>query len=86
MRATCTIIGVGKRMKGVSANTQRPYDFQAVSFSFPDDYYTGEKATTCNVQGDELDSVGGICVGDRIEVVMHRDNDKYFIDGILRKA
>lgn len=60
MRTKIKIIGLGKRMKGTSSKNGKEYDFQNVSFAFPDKFTDGVKAANCNMQGADIDACGGL--------------------------
>ena len=84
MRATITVCGVGQRKTGVSTKTNKPYDFQAVSFTYPDQYTTGEAAATALINGPDIDSIGGqIMIGMQYDVVYHTFGGKVIIDALL---
>lgn len=83
MRTNIKIVGIGDRKAGVSAKTNRPYDFLPVSFVYPDRFTKGLKAATSNVSGDLVDSVGGLKLDDEREIFYHTFNNSVVIDGIL---
>lgn len=82
MRAVCEIVGLGERKTGVGKTSGKPYDFQTVAFVFEDRFMVGRRAATANVSGPELDRCP-IQVGSVVEMVLHQDNDRFFIDAIL---
>lgn len=82
MRAVCEIVGLGERKTGQSSKTGKPYDFQTVAFVFDDRFINGKRAATANVSGPELDRVP-LNLGDVVEMVLHQDNDRFFVDAIL---
>lgn len=87
MRANITVVGLGKRMKGVSPKTGNAYDFQSVSFLFDDKWTTGRRAATCMVQGVDIDAVGGqLMIDADYDVVYHTIKDAVYIDAVLSMA
>lgn len=83
MRANITVVGLGQRRTGVSKNTNKPYDFQPVSFLYDDQYTTGQKAATANFAGSDVDAVGGMNIGQEYDVVFHFYNNQPIIDALL---
>ena len=84
MRTTITVCGVGQRKTGVSPKNNQPYDFQQVSFTYPDKWTTGEAAATSLVNGSDIDAVGGqIMVGMQYDAVYHTYGGKVIIDALL---
>ena len=83
MRTKIKIVGIGDRKAGVSPKNGKPYDFQPVSFVYPDTYVKGLKAATANVSGDMLDAIGGIKLEEEREIFFHTYNNTVVIDGIL---
>ena len=84
MRATITVCGIGERKRGVSTKNNQPYDFQAVSFTYPDKWTTGEAAATALVDGSYIDAVGGqIMIGMQYDAVYHTYGGKVIIDALL---
>lgn len=84
MRKYITIVGIGKRMAGVSAKTNNPYDFTPVSFQYDDVRFTGVRCATANVSADAF---GGILpeIGATYECVMREDfkTGRVFVEAIL---
>lgn len=57
------IVGLGNRMKGTS-KAGNPYDFQNISFLYPEKYTTGMAAGMSSLNGDQLDAIpGGLMIG-----------------------
>lgn len=83
MRTNIKIVGLGKRMKGASSKNGRPYDFQPVSFVFPDKYTEGFKAATCNVQGEDIDACGGLTINETRDAFVETFSGVTRIVGIL---
>lgn len=83
MRTQIKIIGLGKRMKGTSSKTGKDYDFQSVSFAFPDKYTDGVKAANCNMQGADIDACGGLKLNDTREAFIEDYRGVTRIVGIL---
>ena len=83
MRTNIKIVGLGKRMKGKSSKTGNDYDFQSVSFVYPDKFTTGVKAATCNMQGEGIDAIGGLTVNEEREAFVETYNNVTRIVGIL---
>lgn len=76
------IVGLGKRMKGVSTkNGGKPYDFQNVSFLYDDRFVTGQKAATCIIQGVDIDAIGGIMIGQVYPAVIEEKNN--YVSSVL---
>lgn len=82
MRQNIKIVGLGRRLAGTS-KTGKAYDFLRVSFLFKDDFTTGYKAVTANVNGPVIDSVGPLEVGKEYDTVFHFVNNSCFVDAIL---
>ena len=84
MRKTITIIGVGDRRQGVSAKTNKPYDFTPVSFTYEMPFVSGVKGATANVAQDCMPNYSPR-VGDSVEVVMREDfrTGSVYIDAVL---
>ena len=84
MRKTITIIGVGDRRQGVSAKTNKPYDFTPVSFTYDVPFMYGVKAATANVAQDCMGDYTPL-IDDVIEVIMHEDyrTGSVYIDAVL---
>lgn len=84
MRKYINIVGVGKRMIGNGKSSGKPYDFTPIAFTYDDNYTTGLKAATCNVNQSDM---GGYvpAIGDSVEVVMREDyrSGKVYIDAVL---
>lgn len=74
-RTTITIVGHGKRMKGVSSKTGKPYDFQSISFTYADRFTDGCKADTVTMQGPDIDAAGGFILGEVREAVISTDKN-----------
>ncbi len=84
MRNTIQIVGLGDRMKGTSKKTGKDYDFQSVSFLYPDKFTTGMKAATAAINGAELDAIGGLSIGMEYDAVYHTGpGNAIYIDAIL---
>lgn len=84
-RNTIQIVGLGDRMRGTSKKTNKPYDFQSVSFLYPDKFTVGMKAATAAVNGPEIDAIpGGLIIGNEYDAVYHTGpNGSIYIDAIL---
>lgn len=82
-RAKMKIVGMGKRMQGVSTKTGKSYDFQPISFVFDDPYTTGFKAATANVEGAMLDAIGGVRIDEEHDMFYHGFKGAVYVDGIL---
>lgn len=84
MRKYVNIVGVGKRMSGTGKNSGKAYDFTPVAFTYDDQYMTGAKCTTVNINQDAM---GGYtpCIGDTVEVVMREDykSGRVYVDAVL---
>lgn len=84
MRKYINIIGVGNRMSGTGKNSGKPYDFTPVCFTYDDNFITGLKCATVNINADSL---GGYSptVGDTVEVVMREDykSGRVYVDAVL---
>lgn len=83
MRTTIKIVGLGNRLTGTSKKTNKPYDFQPVSFLYDDPYTTGFKAATANISGDMIDPLGGLHLDEEREIFYHTYNNSVVVDGIL---
>lgn len=84
MRNKIKVCGLGRRMAGVSKKNGRNYDFIPVAFVVNDDQFEGFRAATCNIQGSDVDSVGGLKVNDELDAFYHFDNNLIVIDGLIR--
>lgn len=82
MKGKVKIVGLGRRMAGVSIKNGRNYDFIPVAFVFEDQYFDGFRAATSNVDGSMIDAVGGVKVGSEVEMVYHYANNAIYIDDI----
>lgn len=84
MRNQAKVIGLGKRMKGVSTKTNRLYDFQTVVFAVPDRFIAeGVGAFTATVPGSDIDAIGGIRLNQMCDIVYHTHNNTTYIDALL---
>ena len=83
MRTNIKIVGIGDRKAGVSPKNGKPYDFQPISFVYPDKFTKGLKAATANVSGDMIDAIGGLKLDEEREIFYHTYNNSVQIDGIL---
>lgn len=83
MRNAIQIVGLGNRMTGTSSKTGRAYDFQSVSFTYPDKFTTGVKAATASVNGPDIDALGGLTIGREYDAVYHVSGNAIYIDAIL---
>lgn len=84
MRNQAKIIGLGKRMKGISSKNNKPYDFQTVVFACPDRFIEqGVGAFTVTVRGEDIDSIGGIKLNQMVDIVYHSHNNAYYVDALL---
>lgn len=83
MRAFMTVVGLGARRSGVSSKSGKPYDFQSVSVNYPDQYTTGLRAATVNISGPDIDSIGGLKIGQEYDVVYHNYNNQVVVDALL---
>lgn len=73
LKTNIEIVGLGNRMKGTSAKSGKPYDFQSVSFLYTDRFTTGQKAAACNMEGVDIDNVGGLVIGCFYPAVLDED-------------
>lgn len=84
MRKYINIVGVGNRMSGTGKTSGKPYDFTPVAFTYEDNYITGVKACTVNINQDAM---GGYvpAIGDSVEVVMREDykSGRVYVDAVL---
>lgn len=84
MRNAIQIVGLGNRMTGTSSKTGRAYDFQSISFTYPDKFTTGVKAATASVNGPDIDALpGGLMIGREYDAVYHTSGNAIYIDAIL---
>lgn len=83
MRTKIKVVGIGQRKSGMSKNTGKPYDFLPVSFVFEDQYFTGFRAATANIDGPTVDAAGMLKVDDQREIFYHTYNGTVIVDGIL---
>ncbi len=84
MRAYINIVGVGKRMTGVSKKNGRPYDFIPVCFTVDHPQFQGLRACYANVDSALLASYVP-AVGDCVEAFLQENFKKNSMDilGIL---
>lgn len=83
MRTNIKIVGLGKRMKGISAKNNKEYDFQNVSFVYSDPYTDGVKAANYNMQGRDIDVAGGLAINDTREAFVEDFRGSVRIVGIV---
>ena len=83
MRSYITIVGLGQRKSGVSQKTNKPYDFQPVSFTYDDPNTVGQKAATSNIAGPDIDALGGLKIGQQYDAVYHNYNNAVIVDALL---
>lgn len=84
MRNQAKVIGLGKRMRGVSQKTNRPYDIQTVVFAVPDRFVVeGVGAFTATISGADIDSIGGIHLNQMVDIVYHTHNNTTYVDALL---
>ena len=83
MRSYITIVGLGQRKSGVSQKTNKPYDFQPVSFTYDDPNTVGQKAATSNIAGPDIDALGGLKIGQVYDVVWHPFKNSVIVDALL---
>lgn len=83
MRKFISIVGVGKRMSG-TGKTGKPYDFTPVAFTYDDQYISGVKCATANINADSMAGYSP-AVGDTVEVVMREDykTGRVYVDAVL---
>lgn len=86
MRTVANVVGVGQRMTGVSKKSGKAYDFQSIAITYCDGRIAGEAAATPMMNGPDIDAIGGICVGDHLDIVAHEYNGKLLIDAVLAKV
>lgn len=82
-RINAKIVGKGKRMQGVSAKTNKPYDFQRIVFAFDDPYIEGINAFGANVPGVDIDALGTAEIGTFVDLVYHSHNNQFYVDAII---
>lgn len=80
-RSKMKILGIGKRVNGISQKTNNPYDFTPVSFVFPRPGFDGFCGVTVNVDTPEIPA--GLAVNAEVDVVYHYIKDKMYVDAIL---
>ena len=85
MRTVAKVVGVGQRMKGTSKKTGKGYDFQTLCINYCDGRIAGEAAASPLINGPDLDAVGGVNVGDQLDIFCHEFGGKLVIDGIICK-
>lgn len=72
-RVTFEIVGIGKRMSGVSKKNNRPYDFTPVSLLYESLGFTGSAAVTLNLNAEQVAGIKDFCVGGTFEAVIYFD-------------
>lgn len=82
-RVNAKIVGKGKRMQGVSAKNNKPYDFQRIVFAFDDPFLEGINAFSANVAGVDIDALGTSEIGTIVDLVYHSYNGVYYVDAII---
>ena len=83
MRKTIKVVGIGHRRAGTSTKNGRSYDFIPVAFVVHDEQFDGVRAATANVQGSDVDSVGGLKVNQELDAFFHFNNNQIVIDGLV---
>lgn len=86
MRTVANVVGVGQRRQGVAKSSGRAYDFQSVAITYCDGRMAGEAAATPLVNGPDLDAIGGVKVGDHLDMVCHEFQGKLIVDAIISKV
>lgn len=86
MRTVANVVGVGQRKQGVSKNSGKAYDFQTVAITYCEGRIAGEAAASPLMNGADLDAIGGVRVGDHLDIVAHEYNGKLVIDAVLAKV
>lgn len=82
-RVKAKIIGKGQRRQGVSAKTNRAYDFQDIVFAFEDSRVEGLNAFSAPVSGVDIDALGNVENGVFVDLVYHQHNGRFFVDAII---
>lgn len=78
IRTPIEIVGLGNRMTGTSKKTNKPYDFQSVSFMYADKYTTGMAAGTTTLDGSTLDAIpGGIQIGNTYDAIVETGKNNF---------
>lgn len=83
MRNKIKVVGLGKRKAGTSTKNGRDYDFIPVAFVMHDNQFEGVRAATANISGPDVDSVGGLSVGQEVDAFYHYNNNAIVIDGLV---
>lgn len=84
MRKIINIVGIGDRKSGISKNTNKPYDFTPVAFTYEDKFMDGLKAACTNLNQDCCPPGYTPTVGESLEVFMREDyrTGRVYIDGV----
>lgn len=83
MKVHAKIVGMGERRKGISQQNNRAYDFIPVAFLYESRDIQGYKALTVNVQGVIFDDRPDLMVNDEVDLVIHDQNFRTYVDAIL---
>ena len=86
MRTIANVVGVGQRRQGTSKNSGKAYDFQSIAITYCDGKIAGEAAATPLINGPDLDALGGVRVGDHLDIVAHEYGGKLLVDAIISKV
>ena len=72
-RVTFEIVGIGKRMNGVSKKNNKPYDFTPVSVLYESPGFTGQAAITLYLNSEQVEEIKDFCVGGIFDAVIYFD-------------
>lgn len=73
-RVTFEIVGIGKRMSGVSKKNNKPYDFIPVSLLYESPGFTGRAGVTLNLNAEQVAAIKDFCVGGIFDAVVYFDS------------
>lgn len=72
-RVTFEIVGIGKRMCGVSKKNNKPYDFTPVSLLYESPGFVGRASVTMNLNAEQVAAIKDFCVGGIFDGVVFFD-------------
>lgn len=85
-RGIFEVVGLGERRKGYNQEKKREYDFQEASLLYDNKNVTGRAACVCLIGGEDLDAVGGLRVGDMLDVAYHWFKGSIRFDSVIGKG
>lgn len=85
-RGIFEVVGLGERRKGYNEEKKREFDFQESHLLYDNRNVSGKAVCCCLVGGEDLDAVGGLRVGDMLDVAYHWTKNGIRFDSVIGKA